>query len=111
MESFQKGDRVKLSEPMGILTTEDIGLVVEVYKDGILEIIGAEVAGTKDFIMPRGLFDYSVVFPKLRGWMSDYTNGPWLTDKVDLSQFHAGDAVPMAHDELVFVDSVLRDVA
>jgi hypothetical protein len=50
------------------------------------------------------------VFPQLRGYVNDYTNGPWLTDKIDLSQFHAGDVIPLAHDELNFIDSELREV-
>jgi len=110
MESFAKGDRVSLKEPLGVLTTEDVGLVVEVYGEG--QTPDGMVVGSKDFDMfgAQTLFDYGVVFPRLRGWQSDYTAGPWLTDKVDLSQFHAGDVIPVGHDELVFIDSELREV-
>lgn len=113
MESYAKGDRVSLKERLGPLTDKDFGLIVEVYRDGYLEFDGADTAGTKDFEfhgIGNTLFDYGVVFPRLRGWQSDYTNGPWLTDKIDLSQFHAGDVIPVAHDELTFIDSELRGV-
>ena len=110
MESFAKGDRVSLKEPLGPLTDKDFGLVVEVYRESVIEFEGADIAGTKDFDLYQGatLFDYGVLFPRLRGWQSDYTEGPWLTDKLDLSQFHAGDVIPLAHDELNFIDSELR---
>jgi hypothetical protein len=110
MESFQKGDRVSLKEPLGPLKAGEMGLVVEVYSDAIMEIVGAEVAGSKDFFMPRGEFDYDVVFPRLRGYVTDYSNGAWLPEDIDLSQFHSGDVIPMGHDELNFIDSELREV-
>jgi len=108
MESFAKGDRVALKEPLGPLTDKDFGLVVEVYPRN--ETPDGAVVGSKDFDMwgEQTLFDYGVVFPRLRGFQSDYTEGPWITDKVDLSQFHAGDVIPLAHDELNFIDSELR---
>jgi hypothetical protein len=113
VESFAKGDRVSLKEPLGPLTEKDFGLVVEVYRDGYLEFKGASVSGTKDFEfhgIGNALFDYGVVFPALRGWLSDYTSTKWETDKVDLSQFHAGDVIPVSHNELNFIDSELRGV-
>jgi hypothetical protein len=113
MESFAKGDRVSLKEPLGVLKSGTAGLVVEVYRDGYLEFDDTLTAGTKDFEfhgIGSTLFDYGVVFPQLRGYVNDYTNGPWLTDKIDLSQFHAGDVIPLAHDELNFIDSELREV-
>lgn len=112
MESYAKGDRVSLKERLGPLGPDDFGLIVEVYGQGGIEFEGADVAGTKDFDLYMGstLFDYGVVFPALRGWMSDYTEGKWMTDKIDLSQFHAGDVIPVAHDELNFIDSELRGV-
>ena len=120
-EMYERGDRVSLKEPLGPLKPEDFGIIVEVYKDGYLVFTDAEgctledVTGTKDFDpefhgIGDALFDYGVVFPRLRGWASDYTEGPWLTDKVDLSQFHAGDVIPLAHDEVTFIDSELRSV-
>ena len=110
MESYAKGDRVSLKEPLGPLTDKDFGLVVEVYRGN--ETPDGEVIGTKDFEVfgAQTLFDYGVVFPRLRGYVTDYTEGPWVTDKVDLSQFHAGDVIPVAHDELNFIDSELRGV-
>lgn len=110
MESYAKGDRVSLKEKLGPLGPDDAGLIVEVYRDG--QSPDGDVVGTKDFDLYMGstLFDYGVVFPKLRGFMSDYTEGRWLTDKVDLSQFHNGDVIPVAHDELNFIDSELRGV-
>lgn len=108
MESFAKGDRVALKEPIGPLTEKDFGLVVEVYGEG--QTPDGAVVGSKDFdtFGTLTLFDYGVVFPRLRGFQSDYTEGPWVTDKVDLSQFHAGDVIPCTHDELTFIDSELR---
>ena len=107
---YERGDRVSLKAPLGPLTSEDFGLIVEVYAAN--ETPDGDVVGTKDFDLYQGatLFDYGVVFPKLRGWMSDYTEGPWATDKIDLSQFHAGDVIPVAHEELTFIDSWGRDV-
>jgi hypothetical protein len=110
VESFAKGDRVAIKKPLGPLTEKDFGLVVEVYREN--ETPDGVVVGTKDFevLGAQTLFDYGVVFPRLRGWQSDYTDGQWITDKVDLSQFHTGDVIPMAHDELDFIDSELRGV-
>jgi hypothetical protein len=108
MEALQPGDRVTLKAPMGVIKTEDIGLVVERYED--IDLSGLPSAiGTKDFKQMQGEFDYAVVFPALRKRLDN--NGRWRTDKLDLSQFHAGDVVPLRHDELTLVDSVLRDAA
>jgi hypothetical protein len=109
LEAYQRGDRVTLKEPIGVLTTENIGLVVERYEDTDLSGLPSAV-GTKDFKQMQGEFDYAVVFPGLRAYISTGSSA-WLTDKVDLSQFHAGDVVPCKHSELNLVDSVLRDVA
>ena len=69
MESFQKGDRVALKESLGPLTEKDFGLVVEVYRDSVIEFDGAEVAGTKDFEDHSSglaaLFDYAVLAVRL----------------------------------------------
>jgi hypothetical protein len=110
MESFAKGDRVSLKEKLGPLDPGSMGLVVEVYGEN--ETPDGDVVGTKDFDLYAGatLFDYGVVFPQLRGFMNDYTNGKWFTEEIDLSQFHAGDVIPVAHDELNFIDSELRGV-
>ena len=111
MESFKKGDRVSLKEPLGTLNTNNVGMVVEVYADSPMH---AEryFTGTKDFedFGTTPLFDYGVAFPQLRQALHPEASA-WVTDKVDLSQFHAGDVLPLAHNELVFVDSKLRDVA
>lgn len=106
MESYKRGDRVSFKEPMGPLTDKDYGLIVEVYQDEVPEGV---VVGSKDFEALRDVFDYGVVFPRLRGWLSDYTT-KWVSDKVDLSQFHAGDVIPCIHDELNFIDSELREL-
>lgn len=106
MESFKKGDRVTLTEPLGILTTDDMGIVVEVYA---ADQAPDDVEGTKDYDQFRGLFDYGVAFPKLRATLHPEMAG-WITDKVDLSQFHAGDIIPVRHDELHLSDTELRGV-
>lgn len=106
MESLKRGDRVTLKESLGPLKTTDVGLIVEVYEDGVNLF---DVDGSKDLVVPnRGLFDYGVAFPQLRKWM-DPENTAWITDEIDLSQFHAGDVIPVAHDELMLVDSDLRE--
>lgn len=112
MESYKKGDRVSLKEPLGKLTEDAVGIIVEVYADSPLHEV-LPVIGTKDFQefgtgIP--LFDYGVAFPQLRKELPHEASA-WVTGKVDLSQFHAGDVIPLAHDELVFVDSTLRDAA
>ena len=107
MESLKRGDRVTLKEPLGILTTEDAGLIVEVYEDGLNLF---DVDGSKDMEGNRGLFDYGVAFPRLRTWMNP-DDSAWFTNEVDLSQFHPGDVIPVAHDELMLVDSELREDA
>jgi hypothetical protein len=83
--------------------------VVEVYDRGTTP--DGAVIGSKDYDALQGEFDFGVAFPQLRGYVSDYTEGPWLTDKVDLSQFHAGDIVPCRWGELTLVDSALREAA
>lgn len=113
MESFKKGDRVSLKEPLGQLTGDAVGIIVEVYTDNRPDATGLHVVGTKDFHdhnVGAALFDYGVAFPQLRQALPHEASA-WVTDKVDLSQFHAGDVIPVLHDELVFVDSALRDAA
>ena len=107
MESFKRGDRVTLKAPLGPLKTDDVGLIVEVYADDENLF---DVEGSKDMEldMNRGLFDYGVAFPMLRAWKSPESMA-WIPEDLDLSQFHAGDVIPVAHDELVFVDSELRE--
>lgn len=107
MESFKKGDRVTLTEPLGHLTTEDIGLIVEVYGE---DQAPDDVAGSLDYTMFRGIWDYGVAFPRLRQTI-DPESAAWITDKVDLSQFHAGDVLPVGHRELKLADSTLREDA
>ena len=106
--SLKKGDRVTLTEPIGYLKTSDIGLIVEVYGEN--ENLFEEVNGSKDLEANRGLFDYAVAFPALRRFV-DPESSAWLTNEIDLSQFHAGDVIPVRHDELVLVDSELRESA
>ena len=108
MESFKKGDRVLLKESLGYLTTEDIGLIVEVYDENVNLF---DVNGSKDLVVGnRGLFDYAVAFPALRKQM-DPDALAWFPEDLDLSQFHAGDVIPVAHDELKLVSSELREDA
>lgn len=109
---------MSLKEPLGPITTAEYGVVVEVYSED--KTPDGMVVGSKDFDMfgALSLFDYGVVFPRLRGWVSDHSDGPWLTDEVDLSQFKTGvgqfalhvDVVPFGHDELNYIDSQLRGV-
>lgn len=108
LESLKPGDRVTLKEPLGILKTTDMGLVVEVYDEANPV---NDVVGSKDADFDGGEFRYGVAFPALRGWISDYTEGPWLPTAVDLAQFHAGDVIPCTMDELILIDSSLRGVA
>lgn len=105
MESFQKGDRVSLTDPLGPLKTTDVGIVVEVY--GPDENLFENPNALKELEMNRGLFDYGVAFPQLRNFI-DPESAAWVQEKVDLSQFHAGDVIPCRHDELVLIDSALR---
>lgn len=112
MEMFKKGDRVSLKEPLGALKPESVGIIVETYADNRPDAIGL-VVGTKDFedhTIGSALFDYGVAFPQLHQ-DTDPESAAWITDKVNLEQFHAGYVIPVAHSELVFVDSTLRDIA
>lgn len=117
MESYARGDRVTLREPLGPITTGELGIIVEVY--GRNETPDGVVVGTKDFEMhgAQTLFDYGVLFTSLG--RSYQNNGPWKTDKVDVSQFAFKlggrkwsnvNVVPLGHDELRYVDSEMRGV-
>lgn len=108
-----KGDRVSLTEALGPIKTTDVGLIVEVYgeNENLFDVVGSkDMEVSKELGMNRGLFDYGVAFPALRTFI-DPESAAWITDKIDLSQFHAGDVIPCRGDELILVDSALRGVA
>ena len=117
MESYAKGDRVSLREPLGTISPRELGVVVEVYREN--ETPDGAIIGTKDFEThgAQTLFDYGVMFGSLG--RQGASNGAWRTREVDLSQFAIkaagrvwGNAniIPVAHDELEFIDSALRSV-
>ena len=117
MESFAKGDRVALKESLGPISTEEFGIVVEIYGEN--ETPDGVVVGTKDFevLGEQALFDYGVLFTSLTDTGLD--NGSWETEKVDIIQFAVelggrkwsnSNVIPVAHDELHFIDSELRGV-